>query len=838
MNADKENRPPPGMALEGKKHAPGRNTPGRMRRATQNQYFDVGKVGRKTGVTLPDKGIRDENGIEPMAGIFDSPVKSPQQKSDRTLASSDMNVQESSAPEVHDTVYLSKTPRLPPPRASTPKHTNIGSPKRMSTGRKTQQQPHTTGTAPISQDEHDNSLEDATSRSQPPANRVLDFTAKDTEQVRPSTEITSPFKPKRALRRSMQRQNPFASPAAEARRKPRSESVTEAMKTVDESVLLLSTDDAPIILEGDAVEPVHDVHETEVEVSMEEMDAVSGAELRESGTSSGSLAAELQLARSPSIRAGSPSKKRERASFESADAGDDATADHVHFDDHARFSPEPKKRRSGSRKSDTTLLPEAEQPITVDPSLLSQSGASLIKHPQEPMAPPPRKAPKTKGKANAHQARNPKSANKAPGSPVKLKNAPSRSASPSKRPSSRGLSVGPNFNLRATTPFDDAISTSRFGRPVIKPLQYWANESRIWRNGECEGIIRADEIVKPTAKPKKKSHKKRKQTISRMQDIDEESESESVQADDWEEDLGVISGTVASWDSATQTADSSAPVKDGKYHSNIPPTHSATNTSVHTSDLAFAHHSIITRDVPGSEFKYAKILTLPFFGTGLVEIPPEGFKRAKNSRKMQMVFFVYEGKVLVEIGAPGSEVLVNEFAITKGGVWVVPRGEFSVFFTRVFAFHTRWVSSGVLDLDNGLRTVLEGQDWKERWHTASAAQHCPDNGQIRIPDTRPVGQEAVCATRCQVKPSGTPSRHIPQVCSLWVPDPLRLPENAVLEVWFVRRCSRRRSRDLEADVFPGKPLLTCVFRCRQQLRHYEREPDEDCQDFLRAGVRG
>ncbi|KAK0796634.1 mitotic fidelity of chromosome transmission-related protein [Friedmanniomyces endolithicus] len=647
MNADKENRPPPGMALEGKKHAPGRNTPGRMRRATQNQYFDVGKVGRKTGVTLPDKGIRDENGMEPMAGIFDSPVKSPQRNSDRTLASSDMNVQESSAPEVHDTVYLSKTPRLPPPRASTPKHTNIGSPKRMSTGKKTQQQAHTTGKAPISQDEHDNSLEDATSRSQPPANRMLDFTAKDTEQVRPSTEITSPFKPKRALRRSMQRQNPFASPAVEARRKPRSESVTEAMKTVDESVLLLSTDDAPMILEDDAVEPVHDVHGTEVEASLEELDAVSGAELHETKTSLASPAADSHGARSPSMREVTPGKKRDRTSFESAGAGDDATAGHVLFDDHASVSPEPKKRRSGSRKSDTTLLPEAEQPVTVDPSLLSQSGESLIEHPAQPMAPPPKKAPKTKGKAKAPQARHPKSSSKAPRSPVKLNNAPARSASPSKRPSSRGLSVGPNFNLRATTPFDDAISTSRFGRPVIKPLQYWANESRIWRNGECEGIIRADEIVKPTAKPKKKSHKKRKQTISRMQDIDEESESESVQADDWEEDLGVISGTVASWDSATQTADSSAPVKDG---------------------------NIITRDVPGSEFKYAKILTLPFFGTGLVEIPPEGFKRAKNSRKMQMVFFVYEGKVLVEIGTQGGEVSVNEFAITKGGVWVVPRG--------------------------------------------------------------------------------------------------------------------------------------------------------------------
>lgn len=67
-------------------------------------------------------------------------------------------------------------------------------------------------------------------------------------------------------------------------------------------------------------------------------------------------------------------------------------------------------------------------------------------------------------------------------------------------------------------------------------------------------------------------------------------------------------------------------------------------------------------------------MTMPFFGAGVVELPPEGFKRAKNSRRMQMVFFVHEGKVLVEVGATGLEV--NEFALSKGGVWVVPRGTF------------------------------------------------------------------------------------------------------------------------------------------------------------------
>jgi hypothetical protein len=91
-------------------------------------------------------------------------------------------------------------------------------------------------------------------------------------------------------------------------------------------------------------------------------------------------------------------------------------------------------------------------------------------------------------------------------------------------------------------------------------------------------------------------------------------------------------------------------------------------------DLAFASSSIITREVAGSEFRYAKIMTMPFFGSGIVELPPEGYKRAKNSRKMQMCFFVHEGKVMVEIGAQAQGEM-NQFAISKGGVWVVPRGK-------------------------------------------------------------------------------------------------------------------------------------------------------------------
>ena len=78
------------------------------------------------------------------------------------------------------------------------------------------------------------------------------------------------------------------------------------------------------------------------------------------------------------------------------------------------------------------------------------------------------------------------------------------------------------------------------------------------------------------------------------------------------------------------------------------------------------------RDIQHASFKFAKTLTLPFFGSGMVHLPPGGEKRIKNSRKMQMVFFVFYGRVTVNVGTPTST-----FSIGKGGQWQVPRGESS-----------------------------------------------------------------------------------------------------------------------------------------------------------------
>ena len=84
------------------------------------------------------------------------------------------------------------------------------------------------------------------------------------------------------------------------------------------------------------------------------------------------------------------------------------------------------------------------------------------------------------------------------------------------------------------------------------------------------------------------------------------------------------------------------------------------------------------RDISGADFKFAKTLTLDFFGSGMVHLPPGGAKRVKNSRKMQMVFFVFYGRVTVNIGTPATK-----FSIGKGGQWQVPRGELQPCFTVI-----------------------------------------------------------------------------------------------------------------------------------------------------------
>ena len=120
------------------------------------------------------------------------------------------------------------------------------------------------------------------------------------------------------------------------------------------------------------------------------------------------------------------------------------------------------------------------------------------------------------------------------------------------------------------------------------------------------------------------------------------------------------------------------------------------------------------RDISGADFKFAKTLTLDFFGSGMVDLPPGGAKRVKNSRKMQMVFFVFYGRVEVSMGAP-----LKSFSIGKGGQWQVPRGKLpQLFFLSLqlaCSFESRnstWLKRNLLSIVRTPTTNTKDKIWE------------------------------------------------------------------------------------------------------------------------------
>lgn len=132
--------------------------------------------------------------------------------------------------------------------------------------------------------------------------------------------------------------------------------------------------------------------------------------------------------------------------------------------------------------------------------------------------------------------------------------APIRSVRDSERPYSPSEDTdganrkGPRSNVRlmSATPFEDeGAKVTRSGRTSVKPLQYWRNEGYTWRHGEVDGIVRATDVEqKPKRKPIARGRGK-----GRLGSIaEDEEEEEDLLPEQWEEELGVITGPVRPWD--------------------------------------------------------------------------------------------------------------------------------------------------------------------------------------------------------------------------------------------------------------------------------------------------
>ncbi|KAK8257968.1 kinetochore CENP-C fungal-like protein [Phyllosticta capitalensis] len=686
------------------------NPPGRKHR--ENEFFRIGEQGRRTGVTLAERQ-RDEHGFEDLDGVFSSPEKSPPKRdnataADKTLTSEDMDLQQSSMPEPADALSARKSIRFPPPLGRSPIKTSLGSSPR----RQSSMGPPSMRRATKSPDR---------ASSHPAVARKLDFSSIDDFSDR---DGSSASRNKGSARRSIY----------DIERSPDPEQEPTQEDTVADDEELPGEDEIPANgFEDESLVPVEGgdslpAIEDEVDDATEEPSEIPAAKPRRgAGRPRQSIEKaakptkdQEEPAEQPAKRApGRPKKSKALASVQASNASSalgpraarrgrlatngDVSAVSVsenepdveepslpEVEETASEVTEPQAKKRGRPKGtgSKTARPIAQDADESSVQEVEETGAEAVQVTQskkrgrpkgsgqkatanaaepEPSVADEEERPSKRSKKDAAPAAKP--ATKKNSAQGKAKGKATARASSVNPPTAvqRQASMPPpppprdaksSHILRATTPFDDSdVKTTRSGRASVKPLAYYLGEKIEYSHDRQNlGIIRAEDNELPKRSRRGPSKgKKRKGAASAA------SEEPELPLEPWEKGAGIIAGYLNEWDD-----------KKGI----------SLEESAQQQDIAYAANKIQTRDVADTEFRYAKIMGTPFMAAGMVDIPPNGIKRKKNSRRMHIVFCVLEGKVTATVGD-------TQFGINRGGVFVVPRGELSSFlscpFTPVFS---------------------------------------------------------------------------------------------------------------------------------------------------------
>jgi centromere protein C len=229
------------------------------------------------------------------------------------------------------------------------------------------------------------------------------------------------------------------------------------------------------------------------------------------------------------------------------------------------------------------------------------------------------------------------------------------------------------YVLRKETPADPNVHLTRSGRMTVKPLAYWRNERCVWGGSpntelkegarfpmnSIKEIIRTEDHNTPIRKGKKSRKGKQKKKAATAED-DSSSDEEATNVEPWEVDTGTVHGTVSEWDSLE-----GLPLN--------------TLQQIEIAHSSQAIQTYVPQPKNGQEpaqFRYSKLFSNNFMSVGLVDLPPGGIKKPKNSQKMQMTFYVLKGRVTVSVGPILGTM--TTFGIGKGGFWQVPRGKCSI----------------------------------------------------------------------------------------------------------------------------------------------------------------
>ncbi|KAI0518452.1 Mif2/CENP-C like-domain-containing protein [Xylaria bambusicola] len=621
-----------------------------QRRQTQSQnehVFALGKVGRKTGITIPDNGRRDEHGFEELDNLFSSPDRELLDATNGRNPAVSEDEQDEQDMEIDDgselgpaTTRKLQQSRPSLPRARSPIKTNLKSPAR-----------HNPHLQPTSSPTRGTIVTERERSPKPEVKRRLDFSKSSQDQTMAASSQAKattnghhkvrkiiPAQPSRSTEQSIFSSDP----------PNHIEDEPEEEEDEDEHLELL---DAGAVDDGGYVED--DLPEEPEEEVEEEEEAPIVQETKSANKSKPP----------PGRRGRKPKTTVEKGNDEPVDTSlDDAQVEAAEEDE------EPVKKRKGRPKA--TSKPEREAASPADPNpppKASKRGrkARTSTEDVEDDSAELRDAKRQKTSAKAVKAEKGPASKSAP---VKEKSKPGRKRKSSgvsvdspviqhgpPLPKSRGL-----VTLRREE--TAAMRTTRSGRASFKPLEWWKGDhieydedqenlfedsgKRHFKMRSVKGVVRAEESEEPGTRRRGRPATGRKPGRRPPTVVEEE-----VERDDWEFDPGRVAGEVVLWQPEHE----------------LEPPEEDDQVEIEIEELAISEQAIQLKDIKDATFKFAKTLTLPFFGAGVVDLPPGAEKRTKNTRMRHMVFFVHTGNVQVTIAQ-------TEFGIANGGMFFVPRG--------------------------------------------------------------------------------------------------------------------------------------------------------------------
>ncbi|EAQ87012.1 hypothetical protein CHGG_08265 [Chaetomium globosum CBS 148.51] len=642
--------------------------------APQGEHiYELGVVGRKTGVTVPDSGVRDEHGMEPIENLFSSPGKSDHE--DQQDEGSDEYGSGEEAMDITTTSGIGPAAllnghgsRLPVSlsRIRSPAKPLLNSPAQRNRFLARNSSSPARG-AVIRNDDSRSSSQPT--NDQTATKRKLDFGSVANGGPHSLSQPQAHGNRLQPLRHDSEEEEEAQSEGGHGAEDD------EVNDFVEESMAMLN--------EGEDYELAEQEQDLEpAQSEEEEEDPPAPAAKKKPGRPPKQKVAASAKAVKPQKK---PTRQVVEEEVEEEEEEEGPEEDGGHSEEEQEPTPKPQKPTPGKRGR-PPKAGKAQAAAPPPPARGSKKRRSLDEEAaaEEPSPEPQPKRQRTSPAANAK-----KPGKKAP------ETAPAPAPKPRGRkrkssidpgdvsqvaiarrpplPKSRGLLIN-----RREVPGDpgSSMSRTRSGRTSFKPLAYWRNERVEFDKDEAEdafvGRSRRSRFVLPSVNAvhrvdepepevraksrrggggggRKGAAKRGRRRRSGGFEDDDDGEDDGP-AEVWELDPGTVTGEVVVW--------------QPEYEFSPPAPNDL--VSVMDKQLAISGPAIKTTEVVGGEFRYAKVFSEGFIGAGVVDLPPGAIKRLKNSRKVFMIFFVHAGRVLVTVQE-------TSFRISKGGIFIVPR---------------------------------------------------------------------------------------------------------------------------------------------------------------------